>query len=89
MKEIVRIINEINDNMYDSNPKFFNEYNCYCEVSSNGLQTIVKFLDICIWDEDNDDRKFNEDANEYESLESYLREKITKIIKELNKIEVV
>ena len=88
MNNIVKIINSINDDIYNSSPNFVESYGCYCEVSSNGLQTIIKFLDIVIWDEDNDSREFNEELNEYEPLEPYLRKMINYIIKRISTIEV-
>jgi hypothetical protein len=52
---------------------------------SDGIIERIKFLGKTIWDSENNDRKFNEDENEWEPLEPYIREIMIKKLEFLNK----
>ena len=43
-------------------------------------------INICLWNDDNDDRKFNEKTNEYEDLEKFIVKKYKNILKDMSKI---
>jgi len=86
--DIIKIVNRLNDELYDQNPILISNYGIYLEFSSVGYSSIIKFLDIVIWDEDNDERDFDESKNEYEPLKFFLIRKINDILEKLGKIRL-
>ncbi len=43
-------------------------------------------IEINLWNEDNDDRKFSEKTNQYEDLEKFIVKKYKNILKDMSKI---
>ena len=55
------------------------------EIESTGMQTIVKWLGVCLWNSDDDARTFNEEKNDYEPIEEFLRKKGRKLAESVSK----
>ena len=65
-----------------------NEFYIDLSYSSDGYHEIISYMDQLIWSSENDDREFNEDKNEYESLELLIRKKINEINKMIGDLRV-
>ena len=53
------------------------------EFSSDGNMCAVRFCGSTVWNEDEDDRNFDDNANEYEPLVPFLKKKINEQIDDL------
>jgi hypothetical protein len=90
MKEdLIKIVDTINDSIYEQSGLLVEKFGIVCTLESNGYQHIIKFLDCCIWDSDNDERKYDYEEEVYvESIESYVRAIINDVIGELKDMKL-
>ena len=58
------------------------------EYKTNGYAEIILFFGEQIWSSDDDDRKYYEETDEYESLNIYLRRKVNEMVKFISTIQL-
>ncbi len=88
-EEILQIVLDINYNILDLDQDNKKEYyQLLLNYISDGCIEYVKFLDVIIWDSDNDERPYIND-HEKEDLKTYLLKQIDKKIKSLNEINQI
>ncbi len=58
------------------------------EYHSIGYTSCIEFLGIMIWNEENDERHYDEEIDDYEPLEPFLRRKAIEIIKKVSAIRI-
>lgn len=63
-------------------------YNIFLELSTNAFSMVISYLNFVIWKEDEDEREFYEDQNEYEPLEEFLRKKCKKFMQLLHNFQI-
>lgn len=80
-EEYRQIINNLNDHLQTIDP---NTCSCF-NYKTNGYQTLIMFDDTIIWNDDWDERFFDEDKNDYEPLEPFIKKEFNKYLDELNK----
>ena len=89
MNDIIKIIENINEDIYKSKAFYLTGYTLnLCTLVYYGYGTYIEFLNMTLWNSEEDEREFDEEANEWEPLEPFLRNEINKIIQELSKIKV-
>lgn len=76
------------DNINADFPLGVYEDGIHLELHSDGFYIVVTFCSIQLWSEDDDDREFREDTNEYEPLEPFLRRKVMELIDKIKGIKV-
>ena len=59
------------------------------EFKTDGYVQCIEFLGEYLWDSDNDPRKFDEDTDQYEDLEVFIRREIAKLLEGLKKVNIV
>lgn len=79
--EIIEAIGNINNNFIEVSEE--NGYDYQLELISNGNTFVIRWLDITIWNSDDDSRQFDEDKNEYEPLEQFLKKRIKQLFDNL------
>lgn len=84
--EIVDIVEKLNGNLYDSCPYLVENYGLCFTYKNIGWVDFVDFLDMQIWNSDCDPRDYDEDRDEYEDLEGYLRNTARAILDRLEQI---
>jgi hypothetical protein len=57
-------------------------------LSTDGLTLQVEFLGMSIWNSEEDEREFNEEKNEYESLELFMISKTLHQLELIKKIKI-
>lgn len=81
-KNILEIVSNLNMSLYD-NEGFMNpdwvDFNII--YRSNGYSEIIEYLGQIIWSQENDERTFDEEKNQYEDLEQFLVKRINTINK--------
>lgn len=82
--DIIKIIDSINYDLFELNGEQIDfdlslEYS-YCHI--------IKFLGVVIWDEDNEEREWIEEKNDYEDLEQFLRTKIKLLIHKISSLKI-
>ena len=59
------------------------------ELQTNGTFIIITFMDYRIWFLDEDERYFNEEKDEFEPLEGYLKKEAQKLIDRISSLKEV
>jgi hypothetical protein len=68
-QEIIEVIETLNQEMFNNTG---NEY-MFLSFHTNGWCQRIDFLGCQLWTDDDDMREYNEESDEYEPLETYLR----------------
>lgn len=86
IQDMADLVEDINFKLYE----IFGDDSYLYELSveTNSSSSIIKYLGFVIWSSEDDERKFNEDINEYETLEKFIYRQIKKIKKKIKKIEL-
>lgn len=84
IKEAIEAMEQVNEDIYnmlgvDEFPSIIAE--------TSGSSIALTFAGETIWYDDDDDRQFIEDKNDYEPLVPFLKRKIMKVIQGLNRIQ--
>ncbi len=87
MQEIYKVIGNIQEDMIKQTDN--SDYGYSIVMNSNGSEIFIKFFDCFIWRSDEDEREFDDEINEYEDLETFLRTEIQMIIDELKNIKLL
>lgn len=79
-----KLVQELNESLYlkyndDSSPFTYN---------TNGYSHIIKYCDIILWFSEQDERKFNEEENDYEPLDLYVINKFNEYISSIKPYEL-
>jgi len=63
--------------------EILDEYGCMFTYLSDGCNDLIMFNDICIWNSDNDDRGYEEEApwDYKETVEEYVIRKYERLVK--------
>jgi hypothetical protein len=64
------------------------EYSMPILLTTDGASLLIEIYGVQIWNDDEDDREFSEEKNEYEPLEPFLRKKINEELELIKKIKV-
>lgn len=81
------IAEKVNYYIYENHNELV-EFGVCCEYASLGYQDMFIFLDIVIWDSDNDERYWDEEIEEYEPLDKYVVKQINKVCSLLGKMSI-
>lgn len=81
-QEIIDAVRELNAEIYDRTKL---EYVGF-KANTDGMTFGVEFVGICIWNDDDDERAFDEEKNEYEPLVPFLRRRAIEEIAKLSSI---
>ena len=81
-QEIIDAVRELNAEIYDRTKL---EYVGF-KANTDGMTFGVEFVGICIWNDDDDERAFDEEKNEYEPLVPFLRRRAIEEILKLSSI---
>jgi hypothetical protein len=80
-EEYIQIVNNLNDHLETIDPK-----TCSCfNYKTNGYQTLIMFGEHILYNDDWDERGFDEEKDDYEPLEPYLKRRFNENLDELNK----
>lgn len=80
-EEYIHIVNNLNDHLQTIDPK-----TCSCfSYNTNGYQTLIMFDDVIIWTDVDDERFFDENKNDYEPLEPFIKREFNKYLDDMNK----
>ena len=82
--EIVEIVHALNCELWDNLKSPDDFVKAEFAYTTNGFVDIIKVADTCIWNGDDDTRYFNDETEEYEDLETFLKKEYNKLIKELS-----
>ena len=82
---IIEMIVKLNENFgYPED----NEEIVFYEFHTEGLNQRITFLGIKIWDDNNEEREFIENINDYEPLYDFIIKQTKKILKEITKTNI-
>ena len=75
----IDVCGELNEVLFDHD----NDNNRYFSVTTTGGITFIKFDDEVLWRDDEDERDFNEEKNEYSDLYQHICRKFNEYVDEL------
>lgn len=89
LNEAIEVVEKLNQKIYD----YFESYGLtypLLELSTDGFSIIIDFMgQHRLWFSEEDEREFNEETNEYELLEVYLRRETQEIINQIGGIKLL
>lgn len=75
------VINELNEMLYDKHGELCEVF----ELRSSGYYNAIFIYDVRLWLDDDDDRWFDEEKNDYEPLVPFIIKEYNKLIDEISK----
>jgi len=81
-QEIIEAVRELNAEIYDRSKL---EYIGF-KADTDGMTFGVEFAGVCTWNDDDDERDFDEEKNEHEPLVPFLRRRAIEEISKLSSI---
>ena len=83
----IEIVRTLNLELFEKNHNHCCDWFSYC---TDGLEEIITYGDFLLWSTDTEQRKFNEEKNEYEpSLIEHVRQQFNEYIDDMNKLKFV
>ena len=91
--ETMQAVESINADIYNLNENEIKKNeDLICILNLCFLYTgeiyVVNFLGFPIWDSDNDEREYYEEEDKYEPIESFLRRKVSELIKTIGSLKM-
>ena len=92
MNKIEEVVDNLNTRLWgmngdeNSSHVFIYTKAGFIENISLNLKFETYSININLWNDDNDDRKFSEKTNQYEDLEKFIVKKYKNILKDMSKI---
>ena len=75
-ERICHAVTILNDNIYENSSlivkHFIERHGNMIEFHSDGNEGVVKFLGFTVWSSADEERRFDEQTNEYEPIEEFL-----------------
>ncbi len=89
-KEALEAVENINQEIYEDLWEKYGETFPILELQTDGYAIAITFMgDYQLWCSENDEREyFDEDKDEYEPLEKYLRRKVQELIDQIGGIKI-
>lgn len=88
IQEVDKIVNSLNQEIYIHMEKDSRYLGDFLEYESNGDTIMILFLGMMIWSNDDDPREYDEEHEEYKSLEEFIRKEMNHIISVISNISV-
>lgn len=88
--EIVQMINIINADLVedDSNENFCIENGLGISYATDGYVQLITFMDFVLWNDDDDERDYIDEEDDYEPLEPFIRQKFNELITGLSRLKM-
>jgi hypothetical protein len=88
IKKVEEIVEKLNEELYAIDPKLHDEC-IMLEFSGTGSTMGIKFCGSYIWDDQNDEREWNEESGkQVPPLEEHIRSEVMQMVKLVSKINV-
>lgn len=86
----LKITEEINEEIYENNDQndFVIDRCGLLDFRSDGKSTCILFFNEPVWDSEDDCDRYIENIDDYIPLETYIREKMKEVIKNINSINL-
>lgn len=76
------VISELNGELFEK----FGDTEMDFGYTTNGYVDVVTFDDVVLWHSENDDREFDEEKNDWEPFEPFIKRKFNEWVTKLNKL---
>ena len=88
--ELYGIVSSINDDLMLEPviEDFLMDLGSWVNFSSDGYYQVIEFMGITLWNDDDDMREYDEEEDDYEPLEPFLRKRINSIMQTLSLIKL-
>jgi hypothetical protein len=82
--EFLEIVDNLNSELYDK----YEEETHFFSYRTNGHHDMILFDEEIIWTDDWDDREFNEETDNYEPLEPYIKKLFNEYIEKISRLKL-
>ena len=87
--EAINAVRKINEEIYEQTE----EEDGFCPIEglvfkTNGFGLVIKFFGDQIWNDEDSERKYDEEKDEDEPMEGFLRREVMRIVNEVGKIKL-
>ena len=80
----INLVSKLNEELFE---KYKEVVHCF-SYNTNGIYEMICFDSETLWQSNEDDRIFNEDENDYEPMETFIRRVYNRYLKDLNKLKL-
>lgn len=80
----VEIVGELNDELYNE----FDELEMCFSYMTNAASDIIKFEDTILWNSEEDDRKYDEEKEDYEPFIPFIKQKFNDWADKINSLKL-
>ncbi|KKL81332.1 hypothetical protein LCGC14_1995800 [marine sediment metagenome] len=89
-KEILHAVEDINQEIYEFFEEKYGETFPILELQTDGFASVITFMgNYQLWTSEDDEREYiDEDKDEYEPFEPYLRRKTQEMINQIGSIKI-
>lgn len=88
LEEAYSAISNINEKIYEQFDNIPHRYSLALSLVSDGHSLAIECFGETLWMDSEDDRPFNEETNEYEPLESFIKNIMKEMLNNLQKVEL-
>ena len=67
---------------------FLEEWGVGFSYMTDGYINVIEIMDFALWNDDNDEREYIEEIDDYEPLEDYIRKSFNNIMETFSKISI-
>ena len=84
--DYVKMVDRLNSDLYDNDAteKFCENYGLSFGYTTDGFVNVITIMDFMLWNDDNEDREYNEETDEWEPLEPFIRRKFAELVQEIS-----
>jgi hypothetical protein len=90
-QEIVRLISNLNEELMENgeNEDFCLNYGAWFSYKTDGYINVILFMDIMLWNDDNDEREYDDKLDDYEPLEPFIQKRFNEVVEGINKLTII
>lgn len=87
-QEIARLMSNLNEELMENgeNENFCLNYGAWFSYKTDGYTIVILFADIILWNDDNDERKYDDKLDDYEPLEPFIRKQFNGLVEWMSKL---
>jgi len=88
--DYVKMVDRLNSDLYDNDAteKFCENYGLSFGYTTDGFVNVITLMDFMLWNDDNEEREYNEEMDEWEPLEPFIRCKFAEIVKNITQMKL-
>jgi hypothetical protein len=83
-----KVVLYLNSELIDNNEDFCVNFGMGLTYKTDGYSRIIEFMEFTLWSDEDDERDYNEETDEFEQLEPFLKRKFNELIDNLTSLKL-